>query len=71
MPLVQGEYTFYRNVRDFGARGNGVDDDTAALQRAASYFSKDNTQERCGLTCGSTTTMGALLFFPVLINRPF
>lgn len=49
---------FYRNVRDYGAVGDGSTDDTAAINRAAS------DGNRCGANCGSTTTLGALVYFP-------
>lgn len=39
--------------------GDGVADDTAAINRAASDGA------RCGQLCGSTTVTGALVYFPV------
>lgn len=66
MPLAPGGYQFYRNVRDFGATGDGSTDDTVAINQAIASFSlSDRTTLRCGQTCGSTTTLGALVYFPV------
>jgi polygalacturonase len=59
MPHADSSYQFYRNVEDFGAVGDGVTDDTAAINMAAS------SGDRCGQTCGSTTVTGALVYFPV------
>jgi glucan 1,3-beta-glucosidase len=38
--------------------GNGVTDDTAAINRAIS------DGNRCGQTCGSTSTLQAVIYFP-------
>lgn len=65
MPLAGDGYQFYRNVQDFGAMGDGVTDDTEAINRAVSYSSSSNSTERCGQSCGSTSVYGALVFFPV------
>ncbi|KAJ6789224.1 hypothetical protein PWT90_05834 [Aphanocladium album] len=65
MPLAPSGYQFYRDVTDFGAKGDGSTDDTAAINRAVAAFSKDNTDKtRCGKECGSTTTLQALVYFP-------
>lgn len=59
MPFAPSGYTFYRNVMDYGVRGDGVTDDTEAINRAVS------DGNRCGETCGSNTVLGALVYFPV------
>ncbi|GAB1197984.1 hypothetical protein APSETT444_007290 [Aspergillus pseudonomiae] len=64
-PLAQSGYQFFRNVKDFGAVGDGVTDDTAAINRAVTAFSSsDHTNSRCGKDCGSTSTGGAVVYFP-------
>ncbi|KAI1790568.1 exo-beta-1,3-glucanase [Ganoderma leucocontextum] len=51
-------YQVFRNVKDFGARGDGVTDDTAAINKAIT------SGTRCGQGCDSTTTQPAVVYFP-------
>ncbi|KAL3442228.1 pectate lyase superfamily protein-domain-containing protein [Aspergillus insuetus] len=51
-------YTVFRNVKDFGAVGDGVTDDTDAINEAMS------SGDRCGQGCFSSTTTPAIIYFP-------
>ncbi|PAV23600.1 glycoside hydrolase family 55 [Pyrrhoderma noxium] len=61
-------YQVFRNVKDFGAKGDGVTDDTAAINAAMS------SGDRCGnANCDSTTTSPAIVYFPpgtYLVSQP-
>lgn len=60
-------YQVYRNVMDFGCKGDGITDDTTCINTAISLG------DRCGNTCGSSTTLPALIYFPsgrYLISSP-
>ncbi|CAE7209200.1 unnamed protein product [Rhizoctonia solani] len=57
----------YRNVKDYGAKGDGKTDDTEAIQRAIADGG------RCGQGCEATTRTPALVYFPsgkYLISKP-
>jgi hypothetical protein len=58
MPLAPSNYTFFRNVQDYGAKGDGSQDDTAFINAAVT------DGNRCGPNCGSSTVLGALVYFP-------
>ncbi|KAK0458524.1 exo-beta-1,3-glucanase, partial [Desarmillaria tabescens] len=54
-----GSYQVFRNVKDFGAVGDGKHDDTKAINRAISHG------KRCGGgKCKSSTTTRAIVYFP-------
>ena len=66
-PFGSGGYQIFRNVRDFGAKGDGVTDDTAAINQAIS------TGNRCGQGCDSSTVTPAIVYFPpgtYVVSKP-
>ncbi|KAF4119285.1 Glycoside hydrolase family 55 [Geosmithia morbida] len=56
---VADDYPIFRNVKDYGATGDGSTDDTAAINKAIT-----DGGNRCGEGCDSTTTTPALVYFP-------
>ena len=59
-------YPVFRNVKDFGAVGDGVTDDTGAIINAISQGN------RCAPGCPSSTISPAIVYFPAgkyLISR--
>ncbi|KHN97088.1 glucan 1,3-beta-glucosidase GLUC78 precursor [Metarhizium album ARSEF 1941] len=61
------DYVVFRNVKDYGAKGDGSTDDTEAINRAIS------DGNRCGKGCDSSTTTPALVYFPpgtYSVSRP-
>ncbi|KAI7645623.1 glycoside hydrolase family 55 protein [Hortaea werneckii] len=59
-------YPIYRNVRDYGAKGDGTTDDTAAINAAMNTTAGAPTLEpgRCTDNCNSSTISPAIVFFP-------
>ncbi|KAI0118701.1 glycoside hydrolase family 55 protein [Nemania sp. FL0031] len=61
-------YKVYRNVKDYGAKGDGTTDDTDAINKAIT-----DGPGRCIDKCDSRTSHPALVFFPsgtYLISKP-
>jgi glucan 1,3-beta-glucosidase len=57
----------FRNVKDYGAKGDGASDDTVAINAAIT------DGDRCGNGCDSSTVTPALVYFPpgtYLVSKP-
>ncbi|KAK3342556.1 pectate lyase superfamily protein-domain-containing protein [Neurospora tetraspora] len=66
-PYAIPGYSVFRSVKEFGARGDGINDDTDAINAAIS------SGNRCGPGCDGSTTRPALVYFPpgtYLVSRP-
>ncbi|WEW54745.1 pectate lyase superfamily protein [Emydomyces testavorans] len=64
---TNGNYQVFRNVKEFGAKGDGSTDDTEAINNAIS------SGGRCGLGCDSSTVTPALIYFPsgtYVVSKP-
>jgi glucan 1,3-beta-glucosidase len=68
MPFADSGYEVFRDVTQFGAKGDGIHDDTDAINNAI------KAGARCGLGCTGRSTHGAIVYFPggrtYLIKKP-
>ncbi|CAG8978299.1 hypothetical protein HYALB_00005885 [Hymenoscyphus albidus] len=67
--VAYGDASFqiFRNVKDFGAKGDGSTDDSEAIKAAI------NLGNRCGQGCDSSTVTPALVYFPpgtYVVSKP-
>ncbi|KAL3964968.1 hypothetical protein ACCO45_001972 [Purpureocillium lilacinum] len=63
----QGDYKVFRSVKDYGAKGDGSTDDTAAINSAIT------DGNRCGKGCDSSTVTPAIVYFPpgtYVVSKP-
>lgn len=63
----EANYQVFRNVKDFGATGDGTTDDTDAINKAV------QTGNRCLDGCDSKTNAPALVYFPpgtYIVSKP-
>ncbi|RKK07475.1 Glucan 1,3-beta-glucosidase [Fusarium oxysporum f. sp. cepae] len=61
------DYKVFRNVKDYGAKGDGRTDDTEAINAAMA------DGNRCGHGCDSSTVAPALVYFPpgtYVVSKP-
>ncbi|KAI3277480.1 CAZyme family GH55 [Penicillium roqueforti] len=61
------DYKIFRNVMDYGAKGDDSTDDTVAINKAIS------SGGRCGKGCDSSTTTPAIVYFPpgtYVVSKP-
>ncbi|KAI1811036.1 pectate lyase superfamily protein-domain-containing protein [Poronia punctata] len=58
-PFAGDGYKVFRNVKDYGAKGDGSADDTDAIMQAL-----NDGDNRCLQGCASTTTTPAVVYFP-------
>ncbi len=64
---AKASYQVFRNVKDLGAKGDGVTDDTDIINKIIA------DGNRCGQGCDSSTTSPAVIYFPAgtyMISKP-
>ncbi|KAI8837405.1 glycoside hydrolase family 55 protein [Chytriomyces cf. hyalinus JEL632] len=64
---ADSSYKVFRNVKEYGVKGDGVTDDTIALNALIA------SGGRCGKGCDSSTITPAIIYFPpgvYLVSRP-
>ena len=63
----ESRYKVFRNVKDYGARGDGKTDDTKAIMDAIKAWA------RCGERCNGASNKNAIVYFPqgtYLVSSP-
>ncbi|KAI1433392.1 glycoside hydrolase family 55 protein [Xylaria sp. CBS 124048] len=66
--FAEPDYKVFRNVKDYGAKGDGTTDDTDAINKAVT-----DGPGRCLQHCDSGTTHPAIVYFPsgtYLVSKP-
>ncbi|KAK3725363.1 hypothetical protein LTR37_000333 [Vermiconidia calcicola] len=64
-------YKIFRNVKEYGAVGDGTTDDTAAINKAMSEGGRCGHEG--GVHCDSTTVFAAIIYFPpgnYMVSKP-
>ncbi|KAH8646744.1 pectate lyase superfamily protein-domain-containing protein, partial [Xylariales sp. PMI_506] len=70
-PLADSSYPWFRNVMDYGAKGDGVTDDTDAIN--AAIAAGGSSGGRCAPPCNSTSVYGAIVYIPpgtYIVTKP-